>query len=68
MGFALHLDMPVAPNQFEDYALATLLLLIAVPRLILALVYDHPVGVEGTLSMLCVLFALVIIVGRLRRR
>jgi hypothetical protein len=38
----------------DDYLLAILLLVIGVPRVILAALYDRPLGVEGTLSIICV--------------
>jgi hypothetical protein len=54
------------PARWDDYVLAVLLLLVALPRFVLALMYDHPLGVEGTLSLLCVVAALAIVVGRRR--
>lgn len=56
----------IDPSRWDDYVLAALLLLIAVPRVVLAVLYDRPLGVEGTLSMLFVVLALAIIVRRQR--
>jgi hypothetical protein len=56
----------IEPSRWDDYVLAGLLLLVAVPRLVLALLRDHPLGVEGTLSMLFVVLALAIVVRRRR--
>jgi hypothetical protein len=50
--------------RWDDYVLAGLLLIIGLPRAILALLYDHPLGVEGTLSLICVAAGLLLIVGR----
>lgn len=46
--------------------LATLLLIIGVPRVVLAACYDRPLGVEGTLSILCVVLGLLVLIGRAR--
>jgi len=54
----------VEPERWDDYVLAGLLLLIGVPRLVLALLYEHPLGVEGTLSLLAVVLALAIVIRR----
>ena len=59
---------PAEPARWDDYALAILLGVIAVPRLVLALLRDRPLGVEGTLSIACVVFALLIVFGRRPRR
>jgi hypothetical protein len=56
----------IEPSRWDDYVLAGLLLLVAVPRLVLAFRYDHPLGVEGTLSMLFVVLALAIVIHRRR--
>jgi hypothetical protein len=56
----------IEPSRWDDYMLAGLLLLVAVPRLVLALLHDRPLGVEGTLSMLFVVLALAIVVRRRR--
>ena len=57
---------PVEPSRWDDYVLAVLLLLIGVPRAILGVVYDQPLGVEGTLAIACVVFALFIVIRRIR--
>lgn len=54
----------IEPSRWDDYVLAGLLLLVAVPRLVLAIMHDHPLGVEGTLSMVFVVLALAIVIGR----
>jgi hypothetical protein len=56
--------MSTDPARWDDYVLAALLLLIAVPRMVLALLYERPLGVEGTISIFFVLFALVIVLRR----
>ena len=56
----------IEPARWDDYVLAGLLLLIALPRCILAILYDRPFGVEGTLSMLFVVLALAIVIRRWR--
>jgi len=50
----------------DDLALAILLLLIGVPRVILAAFFDRPLGAEGTLSIVCVALALMILFQRRR--
>lgn len=55
---------PMDPARWDDYVLAALLLLISVPRVVLALRYDHPLGVEGTISMVLVVGALAIVLPR----
>ena len=57
---------PIAPERWDDYTLAVLLLLIGVPRVILAVLYDRPLGVEGTLSIICVALALLVLIRRHR--
>jgi hypothetical protein len=52
------------PSRGDDYVLATLLLLVALPRLVLALLHDRPLGVEGTCSMIFVATGLAILVWR----
>jgi hypothetical protein len=56
----------IEPSSWDDYVLAGLLLLVALPRLVIALLYDHPLGVEGTLSMLFVVLALAMVIRRWR--
>ena len=56
----------VEPARWDDDVLAALLLLIGVPRVILAVFYDRPFGVEGTLSIICVCLALGIVCARRR--
>jgi hypothetical protein len=54
------------PARWDDYILAALLLLVALPRCILAVIYERPLGVEGTLSILFVGIALALVIGRRR--
>lgn len=54
------------PGRWDDYVLAGLLLVIGVPRAILALCLDHPLGVEGSLSLVCAGLGLVLLAGRRR--
>ena len=54
------------PARWDDYVLAILLLLIAVPRVAIAIWHDRPLGVEGTVSLAFVVLALLIIVVRRR--
>ena len=56
--------MTTEPARWDDYVLAALLLLIAVPRVVLALLYEHPLGVEGSISMVLVVLALVMVFRR----
>ncbi len=68
MIFALGEGMrEIEPARWDDFVLAALLLLIGVPRVILAAIYDRPLGVEGTLSIACVVIALIIVFSRRRR-
>lgn len=58
---------PTIEARWDDYALAALMLIIGVPRVVLAAFYDRPLGVEGTLAIVCVVLALVVLViGRHR--
>jgi hypothetical protein len=52
------------PARWDDYALAILLFLIAVPRVVIAVWEDRPLGVEGTVSIGLVVLALLIIAFR----
>lgn len=54
------------PARWDDYILAILLLLVGLPRCVVALIHDRPLGVEGTLAMLLVGFAVMLIFGRRR--
>lgn len=56
----------IDPSRWDDYVLAGLLLLVALPRLVLAILYDRPLGIEGTLSMLFIVLALAIVIRRRR--
>ncbi len=56
--------MTIEPARWDDYVLAALLLVISVPRAVIALVSERPLGVEGTISMFLVVLALLM----LRRR
>ncbi len=58
--------MPRDAARIDDLVLAALLLLIGIPRAILAGVYDRPLGVEGTLSLICVVLGLGILIRRIR--
>lgn len=55
------------PRDSDDLILAVLLLVIGLPRAILAAFYDRPLGVEGTLSLIAVAAALLLLIGRARR-
>jgi hypothetical protein len=57
---------PIEPARWDDYVLAILLLVVAGPRLVLALMYDRPLGVEGTLAALFVVLALLLVLPRRR--
>lgn len=52
------------PARWDDVVLAVLLLVIGVPRVVLAVFYDRSVGVEGVLSMIGVALALLILLYR----
>ena len=54
----------IEPIRYDDVVLAALLLIIGAPRAIAAVIEDRPIGVEGTLSMVCVLFGLAILAYR----
>jgi hypothetical protein len=56
----------IEPTRWDDLVLAALLLVIGVPRVILAAFYDRPLGVEGTLSIASVAVALWILLSRRR--
>jgi hypothetical protein len=65
MAFAPSGDMRrIEPTRWDDLALAVLLLIIGVPRALLALMEHRPVDAEGATSMICVLLALAILVHR----
>ena len=55
---------PIEPARWDDYVLGILLLLIGLPRVILAALYDRPLGVEGTLSIIGVALALLVLIRR----
>jgi len=55
---------PIEPTRWDDLALAVLLLLIGVPRMVLAFIYDRPIEAEGALSLGCVMVALFILLRR----
>jgi hypothetical protein len=59
---------PLDPPRWEDVVLAVLLLIIGVPRAVLALASDRPLGTEGTLSLVCVVLALAILAHRSQNR
>jgi hypothetical protein len=54
------------PARWDDQVLAVLLLMIGVPRMILAVYYDRPLGVEGTLAIAAVVLGLAILAFRRR--
>jgi hypothetical protein len=54
----------VEPSRWDDLVLAILLLLISVPRALLSVFYERPIGGEGALSMVCVGLALLILLRR----
>lgn len=56
------------PMPWDDAALVVLLLLIGVPRVVLAIVAERPIGAEGAASMMCVAFALSIVLSRIAGR
>jgi hypothetical protein len=58
--------MPRDAARIDDFVLAALLLVIGLPRAILAGVYDRPLGVEGTLSLVCVGLGLAVLFRRIR--
>lgn len=58
----------IEPARWDDYVLAVLLLIIGVPRVILAALYERPLGVEGTLSITCVVLAFFLLVFTRRTR
>ena len=55
---------PIEPTRWDDLALAVLLLLIGLPRALLAFIYDKPIEAEGALSLGCVMVALFILLRR----
>ena len=57
---------PIEPARWDDYVLGILLLLIGVPRVVLAVLYDRPLAVEGTLSLISVVLALGLLYHRHR--
>ena len=54
----------IEPARWDDYLLAALLLVIGIPRVILAALYDRPLGAEGTLSIICVVLGLLLLARR----
>jgi hypothetical protein len=54
----------IEPARWDDLALAVLLLVIGLPRAVLAIVHDRPIGGEGAVSMACVVLALLILLWR----
>lgn len=54
----------IEPARRDDLILAVLMLIIGVPRAIDALVAERPIGPEGSISLACVILALVILIGR----
>jgi hypothetical protein len=55
---------PIEPTRWDDVVLAVLLLIIGVPRTVIAIVHDRPIEAEGAVSMACVLLALLILLWR----
>lgn len=58
----------MAPERWEDVVLGVLLLIIGVPRAVIGVTSDRPLGTEGTLSLVCVALALALLVHRSQRR
>lgn len=54
----------IEPSRRDDLILAALMLIIGVPRAVEALVYERPIGTEGSISLACVVLALFILVRR----
>lgn len=54
----------IEASRWDDIALAVLLLVIGVPRVVLAFLFDHPIGAEGALAMASVGLALLILLRR----
>jgi hypothetical protein len=54
----------IEPARWEDLALAVLLIITGLPQVLYALLYDQPVGAAGTLSMVSVALALLILIRR----
>lgn len=54
----------IDPIRFDDVVLSVLLLIIGLPRATAAVAEDRPIGVEGTLSLVCVVFGLAILAHR----
>ncbi len=59
--------MTIDPTRWDDYILAGLMLVISVPRAVLALTSGHPFGAEDTLSMAFVVVSLVLLLRATRR-
>jgi hypothetical protein len=54
----------IEASRWDDVVLAVLLLAIGLPRVVIAFLYDRPVGAEGALAMGCVGLALLILIRR----
>lgn len=52
--------------RLDDLILAGLLLLIGIPRVVLAVAFDRAFDVEDTLAIICVVLGLLMIVRRRR--
>jgi hypothetical protein len=64
-GFApIHVMHAIEPTRRDDLILAALLLIIGVPRAFRALFYETPIGAEGSVSLACVVLALLILIRR----
>lgn len=59
--FAVVNVMTIEPARWDDYVLAGLLLVIGVPRAVMAVSYDHPFGVEDTVSVILVCLGLLLV-------
>ena len=59
---------PVEAARWEDLALAVLLLATSVPRVLLAVMYERPIGAEGALAMVAAALGVLILLYRHARR
>jgi hypothetical protein len=55
---------PIEPTRWDDVVLAVLLLIIGIPRAVIAIIHDQPIEAEGVISFACVLLALLILLWR----
>lgn len=57
----------IEPNLRDDLVLAALMLLMGVPRIVIAVFGERPIGAEGTLAAICTGIALLILARRIHR-